>query len=138
MYSFFVFVHVVSALFLGSFLSLPFVVHTVTRRTGKERKAALQTIISLTRAGHYALLSLFVTGGWLVVRYSAHPSMLWVGLSVCLLILAAGLIGMMTKRLKQINAEDQPHLAKIKAYSWLTALMIIASLFIMTNRQLFS
>lgn len=57
----------------------------------------------------------------------AHPSMHWVGLSVCLLILAAGLIGMMTKQLKQIKAEDGPHIAKIRAYSWLTALIIIGA-----------
>lgn len=144
MYSLFVFLHVLGALFLGSFLVLPFAIHNLYSRTGKELMASLHTILSFTRAGHYALIVLFLTGGGLVMGYSAFPSILWVVIAGLFLIVIGGLIGMIGKELKHIYFEEKPaerlleRMAKLKGYSWLTGLTIVAALFVMTNRQLFS
>lgn len=143
MFSIIVFVHVISALFLGSFLSLPLVINRVFSRTGDELKSMLKMIVSFTRYGHYALISLLITGGWMGVAYSAYPSVLWVGIAVFLVIFIGGLIGMMHKKIKNTIASDNieekllENMAKIKLFSWMTFLFIMIAVFIMTNRNLF-
>ncbi len=144
MYSIIVFFHVVSALFLGSLLALPLVMNSFFSRKGNELKTALKTALSFTRASHYALVHLIISGVWMVVAYSSYPSILWIGIAILLLILIGGLIGMMHKNIKRIIFAENPekklleHVSKLKWYSWITFLLIIASIFMMTNRSLFS
>lgn len=144
MYSIIVFFHVVSALFLGSLLALPFVMNSFSSRTSNELKTALKTTLSFTRASHYALVSLMISGVWMVVAHSSYPSILWIGIATLLVILIGGLIGMMHKNIKRIIFAENPekklleHVSKLKWYSWITFLLIIASIFMMTNRSLFA
>ncbi|HHW35703.1 MAG TPA: hypothetical protein GXX18_00110 [Bacillales bacterium] len=144
MYSIIVFFHVVSTLFLGGLLAFPLVMNSFSSRTGNELKTALKTALSFTRASHYALVLLMMSGVWMVVAYSSYPSILWIGIAILLLILIGGLIGMMHKNIKRIIFAENPekklleHVLKLKWYSWITFLLIIASIFIMTNRSLFS
>lgn len=68
MYSILVFIHVISAFLLGSFLILPLMYKSLAKRAGDELKASLKTIHHYTRFGHYALILLFISGGgWLSV-----------------------------------------------------------------------
>src|SRR5690606_27722168 len=99
MYSYILFVHVVSALFFGCFLTFPLVIHT---RTNNVSITNLKTILAFIRFGHYALILLIVSGGWMVMGYSSYPSTAWVVISIMLLILIGGLIGMVQKNIKQI------------------------------------
>ncbi|MFP3918498.1 hypothetical protein U5N28_11865 [Lysinibacillus telephonicus] len=144
MYSFLVFIHVVSALFLGSFLTLPFIIHTISSRTGNELKTVLRTTLSFMRAGHYALVLLMISGGWMSFGYSSYPSILWVGIAIVLLVLIGGAIGMMHRNLKRIILSKYPenklveNISKLNWYSWITFLFIMAVVFTMTNRGLFS
>lgn len=144
MYSIIVFFHVVSTLFLGSLLALPLVINSFSSRTGNELKTALKTALSFTRASHYALVLLMMSGVWMVVAYSSYPSILWIGIAILLLILIGALIGMMHKIIKRIIFAENPekklleHVLQLKWYSWITFLLIIASIFMMTNRSLFS
>lgn len=144
MYSIIVFFHVVSALFLGSLLSIPLVMNSFFSRTGNELKTALKTALSFTRASHYALVLLLISGVWMVVTHSSYPSILWIGIVILLLILIGGLIGMMHKNIKRIIFAENPekklleHVSKLKWYSWITFLLIVGSIFMMTNRSLFS
>jgi len=136
-------VHVISALFLGSYLSLPFVINSVFSRTGDELKSMLKMIVSFTGYGHYALMFILITGVWMVVQFSAYPSFLWVGTAILLLIIIGGLIGTMHIKIKNIieaeNAEESllENGSKIKLFSWLIFIFIVISVFIMTNRNLF-
>lgn len=144
MYSILVFVHVISAFLLGSFLILPLTFKSLANRAEDELKASLKTIHHFTRFGHYALILLFISGGWMVIGYSIYPSMLWVILSLILLLLIGAVIGMISQRLKFIaHAENTgrallENISRLKTFGWLTFILIIAAAFIMTNRHLFS
>ncbi|WP_409973939.1 hypothetical protein [Bacillus sp. Bva_UNVM-123] len=76
--------------------------------------------------------------------YSSYPSILWVGIAIVLLVLIGGTIGMMHINLKRIIISEHPekklveNISKLRLYSWITFLFIIAAVFIMTNRSLFS
>lgn len=144
MYSILVFVHVVSSLFLGTYLALPLVINAIFSRSGTELKPVLKTILSFTRAGHYALILLVISGGWMVISYASYPSILWVILSMLLLIAIGGLIGMINKNIRQILIAEDPkkkladNISTLKWYGWLNTIFVITALFIMTNRSLFS
>ncbi|MGN7403091.1 hypothetical protein ACTHO0_24875 [Cytobacillus praedii] len=144
MYSFLVFIHVVSALFLGSFLSLPFIIHIIFSRMANELKTVLNTTLSFMRAGHYALVLLMFSGGWMSFGYSSYPSILWAGIAIVLLVLIGGTIGMTHRNLKRIILSKYPekklaeNVSTLKWYSWITFLFIMAAVFTMTNRSLFS
>lgn len=73
MYQILVFVHVISALLLGSFLVLPWVIKTIYSRSGDEFIGDLRMALIFLRSGHYALIFLMISGGWMVVGYSAFP-----------------------------------------------------------------
>lgn len=144
MYSFILFVHVVSAMFLGCFLAFPLIIHTFISRTSHELITSLKTVLAFTRAGHYALVLVMVSGGWMVIGYASYPSLFWAIGSILILILIGGLIGMMHKNIKQIIfAEDSKktlleNRLKLKWHGWLIFFSILIAVFIMTNRSLFS
>lgn len=144
MYSSLVFVHVASALLLGSFLAFPFVLPSLLTRAGKELKLAVQLVTGFVRVSHYALILLVITGGWMVIGFAVYPSLMWVVLSLLLLLVIGALIGMIQKNLKRILHEKETELAlsqlktKLKTLGWISFVCIIAVVFIMTNRGLFT
>ncbi|AOH54752.1 hypothetical protein ABE28_010355 [Peribacillus muralis] len=142
MYQLLVFIHVISAIFLGSFLVLPWMIKTIFSRTGDEFIGFLRMALSFLRSGHYALIFLMVSGGWMVTGYSAFPSILWVSIAVVLLLLIGALMGMILKTLKKIIKEDYPsnhfaeNLTKLRTMSWVMFLTILIAVLIMTNPNL--
>ena len=144
MYSFILFSHVVSSLFLGCFLAFPLAINTLFSRTSNELMTSLKTILAFTRAGHYALVLIMVSGGWMIIGYSSYPSMFWVAFSILILILIGGLIGMVNKNIKQIIFANDckkallENMPNLKWYGWITFFSILIAVFIMTNRSLFS
>ncbi|SER56369.1 hypothetical protein [Psychrobacillus sp. OK032] len=143
MYSMLVFVHVVSSLFLGTYLVLPIIINAISSRSSTELKPVLKILLSFTRAGHYALILLVISGGSMVISYTSYPSILWVILSILLLIAIGGLIGLINKNIRQILLAEDPkkkladNISTLKWYGWLNTLLVITTLFIMTNRGLF-
>lgn len=99
--------------------------------------------MTFTRAGHYSLIVLLLTGVGMVSRNSALLPILWIIIACLLIVVIGGLIGMIKKELKHIQREEKPERRLLerrtilKSFSWLTVLVIIIELFIMTNRQLF-
>ncbi|MGF6952499.1 putative membrane protein [Neobacillus sp. B4I6] len=144
MYSLLVFVHVISAFFLGSYLALPFVFQKLPSKSGHPLKASLKIILIYTLLGHFALVFLTITGGWMVMAYSTQPSILWIVLAFVLLVLIGGLIGMMNKEMKSIIHTESSekklvdNMLKLKWYGWMTFTLIVLAAFIMINRNLFS
>ncbi len=142
MYQLLVFIHVTSALFLGSFLVLPWVIKAMLSRTSGELIGFLKMASSFLRSGHYALIVLIITGGWMVVGYSAFPSILWVTTAVMILLLIGAMMGMIHKTLKKmiISGHQQNKLvtntAKLKTLSWVTFSAILIVILIMTNPYL--
>lgn len=144
MYSILVFFHVISALFLGVFLAFPFIMKRLFSQAGHELKAIITTFLTFTRGGHYALILLLITGGWMTMGYSTYPSIEWVVIATLLLVLIGAMIGMINTLLKKILSSEQPEVnlinnrTKLKWYGWCLFLFIIAASFIMTNRGLFA
>ncbi|MBO0994618.1 hypothetical protein [Bacillus sp. SD088] len=143
MYPFIVFAHVIGALWLGSFLAFPIAFKSLLSRSGNELKITVKTLVDFTRFGHYALILLIITGGWMVMGYATYPSLLWVVLSLILLMLIGALIGMIQKGLKSVILAKNPdkvlqqNTAKLNILGWFTFLLIITVVFVMTNRGLF-
>ncbi|MDH5162743.1 hypothetical protein [Heyndrickxia oleronia] len=144
MYSFIVFVHVLSAVFLGSFLAYPFIWNSFVSQLNKDILVVPKVIMSYIRFGHYALVLLLISGACLVIYYSTYPSVLWVVIAIALLVLIGGLLGMIHKKLKGINLggfSDKELIVKLlslKRDSIIMSLLILVAIFIMTNRSLFS
>lgn len=144
MYAILVFFHVISAIFLGVFLTFPIIIKRLFSQTGQELKTVITTFLSFTRGGHYALVLILITGGWMTMSYSSYPSTEWVIIATLLLALIGAMIGMINTLLKKILSSEQPeenlinNRAKLKWYGWCLFLFIIAASFIMTNRGLFA
>ncbi len=144
MYTLLVFIHVTSALFLGSYLVLPWIIKAIFSRTGDELIGFLKMALSFLRSGHYALILLVISGGWMVVGYSAFPSILWVITAVVLLLLMGAMMGMIHKTFKGIIKSGHPrnhfmeNLAKLKTMSWIAFFVILIAILIMTNPYLLS
>lgn len=143
MYTTLVFLHVLSALFLGSFLAFPFVIHTLRSSSDDKLEESLKIILNYSRYGHFALVLLTITGSWMVIAYPSYPSIFWVALAYLLLILIGGLIGIMMKTIKSIILAESlekkrvDNMAKLKWYGWITFTLILAAAFTMINRSLF-
>lgn len=144
MYAILVFFHVISAIFLGVFLTFPIIIKRLFSQTGQELKTVITTFLSFTRGGHYALVLILITGGWMTMSYSSYPSTEWVIIATLLLALIGAMIGMINTLLKKILSSEQPeeilinNRAKLKWYGWCLFLFILAASFIMTNRGLFA
>ncbi|GIN37243.1 hypothetical protein [Heyndrickxia oleronia] len=144
MYSFIVFIHVLSAVSLGGFLAYPFIWNSYVSQLNKEILVVPKVIMSYIRFGHYALVLLLFSGACLVIYYSTSPSVFWVVIAIALLVLIGGLLGMIHKKLKGINLggfSDKELIVKllsIKRDSIIMSLLILVAIFIMTNRSLFS
>ncbi|WP_449620971.1 hypothetical protein [Robertmurraya sp. Marseille-Q9965] len=144
MYSFLVFIHVGSALFLGSFLSFPLILRSVFSCSDNELKPTLRTILSFTRTCHYALVLLMISGIFMFFTYSQSLSTLWITIAILLVVNIGGMIGRIQLSLKKILLSNSPEKqlieqsSRLQWSSWITFLSIIAAVFIMTNRYLFT
>lgn len=142
MYQLLVFIHVTSALFLGSFLVLPWIIKSMFSRSEDELLSFLPIVLGFVRAGHYALVFMLISGGWMVMGYSAFPSILWVIIAVALLFLMGAMIGMIHQTFKGILKSEQPQMnftenqIKLKTVSWVMFITILMAVMIMTNPYL--
>lgn len=142
MYQLLVFIHVTSALFLGSFLVLPWIIKTMFPRSGDEFMGFLRMALSFFRSGHYALIFLLISGGYMVIGYSAFPSILWVIIAIFLLLLMGAMMGMIHKTFKGIIKAEYPRnhfaesLTKLRTMSWIMFFTILIAVLIMTNPYL--
>lgn len=139
MYQLLIFIHVISALFLGSFLVLPWVMKKISSRSGDEFIGFLRMALSFLRTGHYSLIFLLISGGWMVTGYSAFPSILWVIIAVALLLLMGAMMGMIHKTFKGTMMSEHPrnhfteNLTKLRVMSWVMFVTIAMAVLIMTN-----
>ncbi|MGG3572646.1 hypothetical protein ABES80_09200 [Bacillus gobiensis] len=142
MFQLLLFLHVTSALFLGSYLVLPWLMKQRYLRSGDEFKGFLQSVLKFTRSAHYALIGLLITGFLMIVLRSAFPSVLWITIAIGLLLGIGAMIGMIDKKFKQILKSDHPkqlmsdQARTLNLYSWMAFFFILASIVIMTNPRL--
>jgi len=144
MYQLLVFIHVISALFLGSFLVLPWAIKLISSQSDEEFIGFLRMALSFLRSGHYVLIFLIISGGWMVAVYSVFPSTLRVITAVALLLLMGAIMGMIHKIFKGSIESDHPrkqfaeNLTKLRTISWVMSLTITIAVIIMTNPNIFN
>jgi hypothetical protein len=139
MYSLLLLVHVISAVLLGSYLTLPWQIKKTANIPRDNLVLRINFIQSYTRAGHYSLILLLVSGGLMIVIYSAFPSVIWVVVSCTTLLFISAFMGMIKKKLRQIKNSEKPEdlLKKnykvLSIFSWALFVCILFALIIMTN-----
>ncbi|NEW07754.1 hypothetical protein GK047_17270 [Paenibacillus sp. SYP-B3998] len=140
MYSVMIFLHVVSALFLGCYVLFPFLTGRAATLSGAAQESFVGLLRSFNRVGQYAAIVAFITGGALISK--TKPSVLWMILAIVLLLIIVALSGMMGGRMKKLivaakaGKDTASDVAKIKTFSWIAAIAVIVAVLIMTNPQL--
>lgn len=142
MYSFILFIHVLSALVMGFYLVVPF----LTRRgrvgllSKTEQQGLASVLFSLNRIGQYFLIIAFLSGGYLVGKGAFSTA--WMIAAVVLAIFLGAMGGMMSGPLKRwrdqakSGKETDVELQKIRLYSLLAAIGFLAVAALMVNPQL--
>lgn len=139
MYHLLLLVHVISAVLLGSYLTLPWQIKKMLTIPRDNLVLCINFIQSYIRAGHYSLLLLLVSGGLMIVINSAFPSIIWVVISFTTLLFIGAFMGIIKKKLRQIkDSEKTEDLLKrnfkvLSMFSWALFVCIIFALIIMTN-----
>lgn len=139
MYSLLLLVHVISAVLLGSYLTLPWQIKKTPNIPRDNLVLRINFIQSYTRAGHYSLILLLVSGGLMIAIYSAFPSIIWVVVSFTTLLFISAFMGMIKKKLSQIKDSEKPedllkkNFKVLSMFSWALFVCILFALIIMTN-----
>lgn len=139
MYHLLLLVHVISAVLLGSYITLPWQIKKMLTIPRDNLVLRINLIQSYTRAGHYSLILLLVSGGLMIVIYSAFPSIIWVVVSFTTLLFIGAFMGMIKKKLRQIKDSEKPedllkrNFKVLSMFSWALFVCILFALIIMTN-----
>jgi hypothetical protein len=139
MYHLLLLVHVISAVLLGSYLTLPWQIKKMPTIPRDNLVLRINFIQSYTRAGHYSLILLLVSGGLMIIIYSAFPSIIWVVVSFTTLLFIGAFMGMINKKLRQIKDSKKTEVLLKKnfkvlsMFSWALFVCILFALIIMTN-----
>jgi uncharacterized membrane protein len=138
MYNVIVFLHVVSAVLLGFYVLFPFAAGRVGSLNGETQQGYVGLLSFFNRVGQFTLIASFLTGGYLAGR--AGLSGAWMATSVVLLVALGAVSGIVGANLKRLNAASQngsstaAAFGKVKALSWVGAVIVIVILYVMVNR----
>jgi len=93
------YLHVLSAILMGIYLVLPFLVGRVDKlQSGAAKVGFLNVLFATNRVGQFSLILAFLTGGYMVSK--GDYSVLWMALAVVLFLALAALTGIMGKRMR--------------------------------------
>ncbi|MEK8126776.1 hypothetical protein WMW72_02535 [Paenibacillus filicis] len=93
------YLHVLSAILMGIYLVLPFLVGRVDKlQSGASKVGFLSVLFTTNRVGQFALILAFLTGGYMVGKGSY--TVVWMILAVVLFLALAALTGIMGKRMR--------------------------------------
>ncbi|MCD1258910.1 hypothetical protein B5M42_008680 [Paenibacillus athensensis] len=135
------FLHVLSALLLGSYVVFPFVAGRAASLSGAAQTGFLGLLSTLNRIGQFSLIVVFLTGGGMIHAY--EPPVSWMITAVVLLLIIGAVTGMMGSRIKKALTASKAggsisaDAGKVRTYSWIAAIAVIAAIFVMTNSSLF-
>ncbi|CAN7674899.1 hypothetical protein LJR153_005317 [Paenibacillus sp. LjRoot153] len=134
------FLHVISALLLGSYVVFPFIVGRAAGLSGAGQESFMGLLSTLNRIGQFSLIVTFISGGAMVSEGSF--SGLWMALAIILLVIVGAVTGMIGGRIKKLRANSaagkstSADAAKIKTFSWIAFVAVILAIVIMTNPQI--
>ncbi|MED4599151.1 hypothetical protein P9314_00290 [Paenibacillus validus] len=125
------YIHVVSAILMGIYLVLPFLLNRVDKlQSGASQFGFLSVLFTTNRVGQFALILSFLTGGYLVSK--ADYSIVWMVLAVVLFLGIAALSGIMGKRMRLALKESSGSAIKPQLGSIKTLALINGVLFFLT------
>ncbi|KRF03596.1 hypothetical protein ASG89_02175 [Paenibacillus sp. Soil766] len=134
------FLHVISALLLGSYVVFPFIVGRAASLSGAGQESFMGLLSTINRIGQFALIVTFISGGAMVSE--GNFSGLWMALAIILLVIVGAVTGMIGGRIKKLRANSAAGIntaadaAKIKTFSWIASIAVILAIVIMTNPQI--
>lgn len=144
MYHVMIFLHVISALLLGSYVVFPFIVGRASSLSGAGQESFMGLLSTINRIGQFSLIVTFLSGGAMIGDLDPKPPVLWMVLAIVLLVIVGAVSGMIGGRIKKFRANisagksTASDAAKIKTFSWIGAVAVVAAILIMTNPQMFS
>lgn len=142
MYHILIYIHILSALLIGIYILIPFVIPSIESFSQKEQTTFSELILFFIRVGQYALILLLLTGGGLIYIINGGLTTLWMILTTILFLIVGGALGMMQVKIKALRKSRDndfalhSHLNQFKIYSWMTSIGIILILIVMTNPEI--
>lgn len=128
-----VFLHVLSAVSLGFYILLPFLLHRLEKMESTVRSSQLENLLFCNRIGQYVLVVAFLTGGYLVA--DAGTSGGWMAVSIILIVVMLAMSGIISKRLKTAQKGHRSVIAKAKLFSWINVVSLLLIVLFMVNRD---
>ncbi|WP_159881586.1 hypothetical protein [Paenibacillus puerhi] len=123
MWNVLIYLHVLSAILMGIYLVLPFLVGRVDKlQSGASKVGFLNVLFTTNRVGQFSLILAFLTGGYMVGK--GDYSVLWMVLSVVLFLALAALTGIMGKRIRLAVSESSGGLVAAQL-GWIKTLALI-------------
>jgi hypothetical protein len=142
MESIMLFLHVVSAVLLGSYLLVPFLSGRAAALSGIEQQSQVSLLITLNRIGQFSLVVALITGGAMI--HSAGVAVLWMILTVILFLAlgaASGILGVNLKKMLVASKEESSTsipASKVQTFSWISGIVLLLLIYIMTHPTLFA
>ncbi|MBP1989486.1 hypothetical protein [Paenibacillus eucommiae] len=142
MYSIMIFIHVISAVLMGSYLVFPFLAGRAAALTGQEQASYTGLLITLNRVGQFSLIVAFITGGAMISKVDV--SVIWMIVAIVLLIAIGATTGIMGSNLKRLIVANKEvsttsvAASKVQTLSWVSGIILLVILYVMTHPMLFS
>ncbi|WP_284641131.1 hypothetical protein [Paenibacillus silviterrae] len=134
MFQFLLYLHVLSAILMGAYLVMPFLSGKLASLSGSAQYGFLNVLSGFNRAGQFALILAFLTGGYMVGKGSY--SVLWMVLAVVLLLAIGAVSGIMGKKMRQALADVSGskiagQLGAIRSLSLVLAILVFVTVTLM-------
>ncbi|MFB5267388.1 hypothetical protein ACE41H_11420 [Paenibacillus enshidis] len=132
--------HIIGALAMGFYLILPFLVGKLNNMSAPAQEGVVSAIRTLNRFAQYALIIQLLTGGYMLT--GEDYSIAWMVIVFLLLLIIAGLGGMMGKPLRLAiegiskGSDISTQRAKLRTFSVLLAVCMLLMLFFMVYRRI--
>ncbi|MED1203611.1 hypothetical protein [Heyndrickxia acidicola] len=137
-----IFLHILSALLLGVFIIVPFIIKRLNTLSSLEQKELSGVLLGFVKVGEVALVGLLLTGGGMISEFGRIPSSLWMSITGVLLPIIGASLGMMHSKLKVLRAAKQAknktdgYHKRLQVYSWITMVSVLLAILVMTNPEI--
>ncbi|SEB88761.1 hypothetical protein [Paenibacillus sp. GP183] len=135
------FLHVISAILMGSYLVLPFLSGRAAALSGLEQQSNVSLLITLNRVGQIALVVALLTGGAMISTAGVSVAFMITAIILVLAIGAtSGIMGSSLKKMLDASKADSSTsvpASKVQTFSWLSAILILFIVYIMTHPAVF-
>lgn len=130
MTNFVYFLHVLGAISVGFYFTLPFVAARLKGMDPKPQNGLARGLYGMNRVGQWLLVIQFLTGGYLISKF--HLTWTWIIVVLGLFFILGAMVGMLGAPLRRIiqssgegNAPAEQDLSKLVMFSAVSAVMVL-------------